>query len=304
MEDNRSIMTRREFGGFTASAALAQAPRHSFRKSICSIIFPESMPVEEKFRQARNAGFAGIEIRLGAETRLASTPDEVKRVGEAARKAGIAISALWVSEGLGDNPLNDASPQVRATGLAAIEKAIDQAVWLGCPALLIISARVGSGPKLRAGYEDSWTRSTAELRKVVPRAQKAKVILGPENVWNKFLVSPLEMRSYIDQFRSPWVQAFFDVGNVMQFGYPQDWILTLGPRIKNVHLKDYKLSTRAEQGRFVNLLQGDVDWKEVVAALKKVGYQGFAGPEYSYDANDPGQLKRLSEETDRILSMA
>jgi hexulose-6-phosphate isomerase len=90
----------------------------------------------------------------------------------------------------------------------------------------------------------------------------------------------------------------------MQFGYPQDWILTLGQRIKRVHAKDYKLSTRAEQGRFVDLLEGDVDWKEVMAALKKVGYSGFISPEYSYDSNDAAQLRRLSEKLDRILAMA
>ena len=95
------------------------------------------------------------------------------------------------------------------------------------------------------------------------------MLLNPENVWNKFLVSPLETRKFVDQFHSPWIQTHFDVGNVMQYGYPQDWILTLGPRIKRVHLKDYKLSARSEQGHFADLLEGDVDWKEVMAALRQ-----------------------------------
>lgn len=295
-------MTRREFGALTAAAA-AQ-PRHSFKKSICSIVFPPAMPAAERFRQTRNAGFEGIEIRLGQEVKLAMSAGEMKRVGDEARKAGVRISALWVSEGLGDNPLNAPSPEVRARGVAAIEKAIEAATHLDCPALLIVPGRLGDGPQFRVGYQETWDRVTAELRKLVPRAAKAKVILGPENVWNKFLVSPLEMRSFVDQFRSPWLQAFFDVGNVMQFGYPQDWILTLGPRIKNVHLKDYKLSARAEQGRFVELLEGDVDWKGVMAALVKTGYQGFIGPEYDGNPNDADRLKKLSALTDRILSMA
>ena len=114
---------------------------------------------------------------------------------------------------------------------------------------------------------------TAELRKAIPWAEEAKVVLTPENVWNKFLVSPIEMRTFVDQFHSPWLQTHFDVGNVMQYGYPQDWILTLGPRIKRVHLKDYKLSNRDEQGHFADLLEGDVDWKAVMAALVKAGYR-------------------------------
>jgi L-ribulose-5-phosphate 3-epimerase len=297
-------MTRRDFVGATAGAAMAHPPNTSFRKSICSIIFPAGMPPRERFQQTRNAGFEGIEIRLGEEVKLSSSADDVKRIGEEARKAGVAISALWVSEGLSDNPLNDPAAEVRAKGAEAIGKAIEFATYLNTPALLLVPGRLGNGAKFRIGYQDTWDRVTAELKKLLPQASRAKVILGPENVWNKFLVSPLEMRSFVDQFRSPWLQAFFDVGNVMQFGYPQDWILTLGRRTKNVHLKDYKLSARAEQGRFVDLLQGDVDWKEVMAALVKVGYQGFIGPEYGYDANNPGRLKQLSSLTDQILAMA
>jgi hexulose-6-phosphate isomerase len=112
------------------------------------------------------------------------------------------------------------------------------------------------------------------------------------------------MRQFLDQFRSPWVQAHFDIGNVMQFGYPEDWILTLGPRIKRVHVKDYKLSTRAEQGRFVGLLEGDVNWKGVMAALVKVGYRGFLSPEIGHDPRDPEQLRKVSQALDKILAMA
>jgi hexulose-6-phosphate isomerase len=108
----------------------------------------------------------------------------------------------------------------------------------------------------------------------------------------------------VDQFQSPWVQVHFDVGNIMQYGYPQDWILTLGKRIRRIHLKDYKLSTRAEQGRFVGLLEGDVDWKAVMAALVKTGYRGSLAPEYGHDPNDPDQLKKLSQAVDKILAMA
>jgi hexulose-6-phosphate isomerase len=142
------------------------------------------------------------------------------------------------------------------------------------------------------------------MHKLVPFAAQAKVALAIENVWNKFLVSPLEMRNFVDQFKSPWVRSFFDVGNVMQFGYPEDWILTLGRRVSRVHLKDYKLSTRAEQGRFVDLMEGDVNWKAVMAALVKVDYRGWLSPEIGHDPKDPDQLKKLSAAVDRILALA
>jgi hexulose-6-phosphate isomerase len=155
-----------------------------------------------------------------------------------------------------------------------------------------------------AGYEDTWKRVTVEMKKAIPHAARRKVILTPENVWNKFLVSPLEMRAFVDQFSSPWLQTQFDIGNVMQFGYPQDWILTLGPRIKRVHAKDYKLSTRSEQGHFVDLLEGDVDWKAVMAALIQIDYRGFVSPEYGGDPKDPDRIHKISRALDRILAMA
>lgn len=297
-------MKRREFLAAAGAAAAAPLPSGQFVKSICSVIFPRSMPLADCFKKAKSAGFDGIEIRMGDEITLDSTPEQLQRIGDAAREAGIAIASLWVSEPLGANPLNSPDPEARARGVAAIRKAIGFCGHLGCGAMLIVPGRLGSGAKFQVGYQTTWERMTAEFRKVVPDAERGKVILTPENVWNKFLVSPLEMRAFIDQFKSPWLQAHFDIGNVMQFGYPQDWILTLGPRIKRVHVKDYKLSSRAEQGRFVDLLQGDVDWKEVMAALVKVGYRGFMSPEIGHDPNDPDRLRKVSQALDQILAMA
>jgi hexulose-6-phosphate isomerase len=295
-------MLRREFLSLAAGAALP-APG-GFRKGICAGIFPRAMTYGECFQQARNAGFEGIEIQFGREITLESTPDQVMRIGEAARTAGMTIVSLWGSEPLRANPLNSPDAGVRARGVAIIRKMIEAAGHLDCGALLLVPARIGTGPKFEVGYEETWKRCTAEMKKLLPGAGRAKVLLTPENVWNKFLVSPLEMRQFLDQFRSPWVQAHFDIGNVMQFGYPEDWILTLGPRIKRVHVKDYKLSTRAEQGRFVDLLEGDVNWKGVMAALVKVGYRGFLSPEIGHDPRDPEQLRKVSQTLDKILAMA
>jgi hexulose-6-phosphate isomerase len=296
-------LSRREFL-VASSVASASTTPPLFKKGITALNFPQAMPLSERFLSAKNAGFDGVEIPVGGELTLTSTPDDVKRVAESARKAGVTVVSLWVAAPLSQTPLNHADPAVRAKGVEAIQKCLEFARILNCGALLLVPGRLGTGARFQFGYEDTWNRVSAELRKVIADAQRARVILTPENVWNRFLVSPLEMRSFVDQFRSPWLGVHFDIGNVMQFGYPQDWILTLGQRIKRVHAKDYKLSTRAEQGRFVDLLEGDVDWKEVMAALKKVGYSGFISPEYSYDSNDAAQLRRLSEKLDRILAMA
>jgi L-ribulose-5-phosphate 3-epimerase len=287
--------------GVAATAAAQSGPR--FRKSICSVAFPSKMPVAEKFIAAKANGFEGIELRLGDELSRDLTTDDLARLADAAQKAGITVVSIWASP-LNVAPLNSPDPALRAKGCDVIRQAIDFAHKLNCGAILLYPGHVGYGPKLEVGYQDTWDRFTAELKKVVPDAEHFRVTLTMENVWNKFLLSPLEMRAFVDQFHSPWMASHFDMGNVMQFGYPQDWILTLGSRIKRIHVKDYKLSARAEQGRFVPLFEGDVDFKAVMQALVAVDYRGFLSPEYGYDANDAGYLKTLSEKLDRILAMA
>ncbi|MGH9720852.1 MAG: sugar phosphate isomerase/epimerase family protein [Bryobacteraceae bacterium] len=301
-------MTRRDFVAVTPAASLAARPAESgrsrFVKSICSVMFPGGMPLAECLLRAKSAGFDGLEIRMGDEIKVDSTPDQVKRIGEAAQKANVAVASLWVSQPLSVNPLNSPDPAVRARGVESLKQSIEFASYLNCGAVLIVPGRIGAGAKFQVGYQDTWDRVTAEFRKALPLAGKAKVILTPENVGNKFLLSPLEMRAFVDQFKSPWVQAHFDTGNVMAHGYPQDWILTLGPRIKRMHIKDYKLPNRPEPGRMADLLQGDVDWKEVMAALVKTGYRGFMSPEIGYDREDPGKINKVSRALDQILALA
>ncbi len=295
-------MQRRAFV-MSSSAAAMQTGSPQFLKSICNVIFPPDMPIEEQFRQARAAGFAGVEIRLTRGIDLRATREQALRVADAARRHGVAIVSLWGSPALDEQWLNHADAAVRAKGVAALHKVIDLAQALNAGAILIVPGHLGRGAKFLYGYQETWDRVTAAMKELLPHAEQAKVMLTPENVWNKFLVSPLEMRAFVDQFQSPWLQTHFDMGNVMQFGYPQDWILTLGTRIKRVHVKDYKLSDRTEQGRFVDLLEGDVQFAEVMAALKKVGYRGFLSPEMSYKANDSGYLRRVSEALDKILAL-
>lgn len=298
--NRRQVLTLPLAAAFSARAQ--SSPR--FTKGICSIIFPKEMPRAECFAQAKSAGFDAIEIAVGADLALDISHDDARRMADAAEKAGIRIATLWVSEPLHQNPLNDPDPLVRARGVEAIRRAIAIATDLKCGALLLYAVRLGNGAKLEVGSQDTWDRYAAELAKVVPDAASAKVLLNPENVWNKFLLSPIEMRSFVDQFHSPWVGTHFDAGNVMQYGYPEDWILTLGQRIKRIHFKDFKLAGRGEPARFADLLEGDVNWKAVMAALVKVGYNGFISPEIGRNPSQPGQLKQVSAALDKILGLA
>ena len=300
-------MTRRELLAVpmaaTAFSARAQSgPR--FTKGICSIIFPKEMPRAECFAQARSAGFDAIELAIGADIPLDISRDDARRMADAAEKVGIRIATVWVSQPLHQNPLNAPDPAVRARGVEAIRRTISIAGDLNCGAVLLYAVRLGSGAKLEVGSQETWDRYTAELTKLIPDAERAKIFLDPENVWNKFLLSPLEMRSFVDQFHSPWVGTHFDVGNAMQYGYPEDWIVTLGQRIKRVHFKDFKLANGAQPARFADLLEGDVNWQAVMAALVKIGYNGFISPEIDRNPRQTDQLKNVSAALDKILAMA
>ena len=245
-----------------------------------------------------------MELSIGPDFPLDISHDDARRMADTADKAGIRIATLWISEALHQNPLNADDPAVRTRGVEAIRRAISIATDMNCGAVLLYAVRLGNGPKLEYGSQETWDRFTEELKKLVPEAERAKVTLNPENVSNKFLLSPLEMRSFVDQFHSESVGSHFDTGNCMPYGYPEDWILTLGKRIRRVHLKDYKLASRGEPGRSVDLLEGDVNWKAVMAALVKIGYNGFLSPEIGRNANQPDQLKNVSAALDKILAMA
>jgi hexulose-6-phosphate isomerase len=297
-------LSRREWIAGLALAQSARTQNPPFIRSICSVIFPPGTALPEMFRLAKAAGFDAIELRLGVDIAMESSETTLREIRKTADGSGMKFASLWVSQPLGQHPLNGPDPAVRAKGVADIGRATEVAAAVGCGALLLVPGRVGSGAKLFAGYEETWKLFTGELAKCLPAAEKHRVILTPENVWNKFLLSPLEMRSFVDQFKSPWLAAHFDMGNVMQFGYPEDWIHTLRQRIKRVHVKDYKLSSRAEQGHFVPLLEGDVNFGAVMKALVETGYSGFLSPEIDYDPKQPDQLTRVAAQLTRILAMA
>ena len=297
-------MTRREILALAAAPLLEAAPAR-FTKSICSAVFPAGTPYPECFKLARNAGFDAIEVRMEEKGEITphSTTDEMRRLRDAALSAKIGIASLWI---LTPRSPSLASPDaaIRERAASMVRKGIELAPALGAGALLVVPGVLGSGARFDVTTGDAWQRSSHAFREFIPLAQKAKVLLTPENVWSKFLVSPLDMRNFIDQFHSPSVRAHFDIGNVMQYGYPQDWIRTLGPRIARVHLKDYKLAAGGVQGRFVPLLEGDVEWKEVMADLVKSGYRGYCSAELGPDPNDPDLLQKTSRAVDKILALA
>jgi len=204
-----------------------------------------------------------------------STPADLEKVKQAAADTGMQIASLACALHF-QWPFSSADPAVRAKAVDLGKKALDASHAVGTDAMLIIPGCVEViwDPSIPVvGYADAWKRASEGIDRLVPHAEAARVALCCENVWNRFLLSPLEMASFVDQFDSPWVAAYFDVGNCLLNGYPQDWIRVLGKRIRRVHLKDFRKSVGTISG-FVDLLAGDVDWPEVIRALNEIGYGG------------------------------
>jgi hexulose-6-phosphate isomerase len=240
----------------------------------------------DKFKIVRDAGFAVVQAL--------TEPDQQKaeQMKQAADAAGVRIDSVMNVDHW-QYPLSSSDPAVVEKSLAGMRTSLHNAKLWGSDVVLLVPAVVNS----QTSYRDAWTRSQAQIRKLIPLAQELKVVIGIEEVWNKFLLSPLEMGQYVDEFRSPWIKAWFDVGNVVLYGYPQDWIRTLGRRIVKVHIKDFK---RKEGGySWVNLGEGDVDWAAVKAAFTSISYSGSVIAEL--DGGDAAYLRDVSQRIDRLL---
>lgn len=232
---------------------------------------PPGWTLPECFRAAKRAGFDSIEINIAEEGELTpqSAEGEVHRIADTARETGIELSSL--SAGLGwKYPLTSNDPAVRQKGMETLRASLQVAKWLGVDTILSVPGIVNAEIPYDAAYE----RALAAYKEVAPEAAAHGVSIGVENVWNKFLLSPLEMARFLDEIGSEWVGCYFDAGNVLIFGFPQHWIRILGKRIKKVHVKDFRTNIGNITG-FSNPLQGDVPWAAVREALEAVGYDGY-----------------------------
>jgi len=256
------------------------------KKGLVYDMLPAKLSHAERMKLARDTGFDVVQAPTTPDDRSA---EEMKKAADDAR---IRIDSVMNMDHW-KYPLSSSDAAVVEKSLAGMRTSLHNAKLWGCDAVLLVPAVVNP----QTSYRDAWTRSQAQIRELLPLAEELKVVIAIEEVWNKFLLSPLEMAKYISEFKSPWVQAWFDVGNVVLYGYPQDWIRTLGKGIAKVHLKDFK---RHDDGyKWVNLGDGDVDWEAVRSAFREVGYAGSAIAEL--EGGDEAYLRDVSRRIDRLV---
>lgn len=261
---------------------------------------------KEAMKLAKDAGFEGIELALGGEGEITmtSTDEELLSIKAYAEELGIQIPSL--SSGLcWANSLTANDPEERQRAFDMVVRQLYCAKMIGAETILVIPGSVSVEFVPEWGvvdYDVVYERALEQVKKLAVVAEEYGVQIGLENVWNKFLLSPLEMRSFIDAVGSPWVGSYFDTGNVVYSGYPEQWIKILGKRIFKVHFKDYRRNPGGLNA-FVDLLAGDVDWKAVRAAFEAIGYEGWAAGEMipQYAQGSDQLIYNTSASMERIM---
>lgn len=245
----------------------------------------------EKARAVKAAGFEGVEPMGGMDV------DEMLRaLDDTGLKAGsVCCHTHWAK------PLSDPNPAVRAVGVEGLRQSLKDAKRYGAPAVLLVPAVVNES----VGYADAYRRSQEEIRKVVPLAAELGVRIAIENVWNNFLLSPLEAARYVDEFESPFVGWHLDCGNLVHYGWPEQWVRILGKRIVTLHIKEYSRVKSDKQGKWAGFdaefLKGDNNWPAIMKALDEIGYAGWGIAEQG-GGGTPEGLKKLSGEMDQIFA--
>jgi L-ribulose-5-phosphate 3-epimerase len=297
-------LPRREFLALTAgagalaltspmAAAAADAPprKREIKKAIMYSTIGVKGSVMDKFKAVRDAGFEGVEPMGGMDQ------NDVLAALQATglKAASVCCHTHWAK------PLSDANPAVRQTGVDGLILSLRDAKAYGATSVLLVPAVVNE----KVSYDEAYTRSQAEIRKVVPLAEELGVRIAIENVWNNFLLSPIEAARYVDEFKSAAVGWHFDIGNILRYGWPEHWIRTLGKRISRLHIKEYSRKKMNEEGVGkgfnVQFLEGDNNWPAIMKALDEIGYNSWGIAEQG-GGGTPEGLKNLADRMDRIFA--
>lgn len=275
------------------------------KKGINIWSFPQGMSIEECMKVAKSAGFEGIELSITevGELSIDSSRDEILKYKNMAEDIGIEISGL--AAGLyWKYPFTSSSKEVREKAKDICKRQIEFASILGVDTILVVPGYVGVDfiPNSEViEYDRAYDYALEAISELSKFAESSNVCIGVENVWNKFLLSPLEMRDFIDKINSKNVGVYLDVGNIVYIGYPEHWIKILGNRIKKVHVKDYRRQGCGLSG-FVDLLAGDVDFPKTISALREIGYNNYLNAEMSPYKHYPLQMiYNTSKSLDKIL---
>lgn len=263
-----------------------------FKKGLGFGMIKEEISLIDKFKLVKDLGFNGIEFNSPVEFSL-------KDLLDAKNKTGIEIPSL-VNSDHWKKPLSDPDPSVRKFIIDSVGKSLQEIKELGGDTVLVVPGIVSEN----VSYEAAYNNALDSVRKLIPYVEKTGMKIGLENVWNNFLLSPLEAKQFVDTIDHPLIGWYFDIGNVLRYGWPEHWIKTLGKRIVKLHVKEFSRDIMSKEGLWkgfnVELTKGDINWPEVVKSLNDINYKG-EWMTLELAAGDRTYLAKLSEKFDEII---
>lgn len=271
---------------------VAQSQQPLIKKSLKFGMVKEDLSIMDKFKLLKDLGFDGVEM---------DSPNglDQKEILKARDKTGLEIPGV-VNSVHWKAPLSDPDPAVRTQCVESMITALKDCKAYGGTTVLLVPAVV----KEQINYADAYRRSQEEIRKILPVAEEMGIKIALENVWNNFLLSPMEAARYVDEFESDMIGWYFDVGNIVRYGWPHQWIKILGKRIMKIDIKDYSRKKQQDEGIWkgfqVKLGDGDADWPAVNAALREIGYEGWGSAEVS--GGDRTRLAEISRRMDKLYA--
>lgn len=281
------------------SFAAATAPQvedvtqKKLKKGLGYGMIKDDIPLLDKFKMVKDIGFDGIEFNAPLDIPL-------RELLDAKAKTGIELPSV-VNKDHWSKPLSDPDPKVRQACIESVAKSLEEVKALGGDTVLVVPGVVNE----KVPYEQAYNTALDSIRRLIPFVEKTGMQIGLENVWSNFILSPVEARCFVDEINHPLIGWYFDIGNILRYGWPEHWIRTLNKRIVKLHVKEFSreiMNTVGLRSGFnVELLEGDNNWPVVMQAVSEINYRGeWIIAEVS--GGDRNHLKKISEQMDKIIT--
>lgn len=268
-----------------------QSLKPKIKKSLKIEMVKAGSTMMEKFKLLKELGYDGVEL---------SSPHQFnhKEILEAKEKTGLEIPGV-VNAQHWKLPLSHPDPAIRKQCADSVMVSMNDCKLYGGTTVLLVAGIVND----QISYADAYKRTQEEIRKLIPHAEKTGIKIAIENVWNNFLISPLEAAGYIDEINHPLVGWYFDIGNILRYGWPEQWIEILNKRIMKLDVKEYSRKKQNDEGLWkgfdVELMEGDNNWPVIIESLEKIGYNGWASAEVP--GGDRDRLKVIIDRMNKIF---
>ena len=265
----------------------------ALKKSLGLGMIKEELSLTDKFKLAKDLGFDGVELNSPVEF-------SISEILKAKSASGIELPTV-VNRDHWSAPLSDPDPAVRKKCIESVAKSLQEVKDLGGDTVLVVPGVVNE----KVSYEQAYITSQNSIRELIPYAEKTGMQIALENVWNNFLLSPVEAKRFIDEINHPLVGWYFDIGNVLRYGWPEHWIRTLNRRIMKLHIKEFSRELMNSKGLWegfkVDLLKGDNNWPVVMQAVRQINHSG-GWLTAEVNGGDRNHLKQISAQMDKIIS--